>query len=137
MAKESGLGWTTCMLDDATGDPDDIREDCTSLSFAMPRAVQDVTGLDKFAVERLLLLADYSGQLSGVFDDATDKIHSVARTVGSSTPTSRTFANEISAQTISAEVHITDYALDRAASGEFTFTIPFVLANGIAPTWGP
>lgn len=125
------------MLDDSTGDPDDIREDVFSLQFALPRAVQDVTGLDKFAMERLLLLADYSGTLSGGFDDATDKAHAVLRTVGSATPTSRTLANEISAQTLSAEVHITDYAMERGQDGAFTFSAPFVLANGVAPTWGP
>lgn len=137
MSKESGLGWTTCMLDDATGDPDDIREDTTSLQWALPRAVQDVTGLDKFAVERLILLADLSGTISGVFDDATDKAHEVLKTVGSATPTSRTLTNTISGQTLAGEVHITDYAMTRSPAGEFTWTAPFVLANGTAPTWSP
>lgn len=137
MAKENGLGWTTLMLDDSTGDPDDIREDCTGLNWSIPRGVQDTTGIDKFAIERLLLLADFSGQLAGVFDDASDKAHAVLRTVGSATPTSRSMSIEISAQTLAVEVHVTDYALTRSPAGEFTWTAPFVLANGIAPTWGP
>lgn len=123
------------MLDDSTGDPDDIREDCTSLNFAMPRAIQDATGLDKSAMERLLLLADFSGTLNGIFDDATDKAHEVLRTVGSATPTSRTLGLAISGQTLNNEVHVTDYALSRTQAGEFTWTAPFVLANGTVPTW--
>lgn len=135
MAKETGLGWTTLMLDDSTGDPDDIREDVTGLNWSIPRGVQDWTGIDKSAVERGLLLADFSGQLSGVFDDATDKAHEVLKTVGSATPTSRTLGITISGQTLNNEVHVTDYACTRSPAGEFTFTAPFVLANGAVPTW--
>jgi hypothetical protein len=135
MAKETGLGWTTCAFDDATGDPDDIRNDLQTINWSIPRAVQDWTGLDVFAIERGLLLADLSGQVGGAFNDATDRAHEVFRTVGSSTPTSRTLTNVISGQTLAAEVHVTDYAMTRGPDGSFMFTAPFVLANGIAPTW--
>lgn len=135
--KESGLGWTTFSVDDATGDPDDIRDDTTSLQFALPRAMQDVTALDKSAMERLPLLADFSGSAGGVFDDATDKAHEVLKTVGSATPTSRTMTIVISGQTLANEVHVTDYAMTRSQAGEFTWTAPFVLANGTAPAWSP
>jgi len=134
--KENGLGWTALMVDDATGDPDDIREDVTNLSFATPRGVQDVTGIDKSAMERLLLLADMSVDLNGVFDDATDKAHEVLRTV-TSTSVARTTTITVSGQTLAAELLYTDYSLTRAADGALTWQSPGVLANGTVPTWSP
>jgi hypothetical protein len=134
MAKETGLAWSALMVDDATGDPDDIREDVTNFDFATPRGVQDVTGIDKSAMERLLLLADFSITLNGVFDDATDKAHEVLRTVPS-TSVARTTTITVSGQTLAGELLYTDYALTRAADGALTWTAPGVLANGSVPTW--
>lgn len=132
--KESGLGWTTLTVDDSAGSAKDIRNDITSLEFATPRATQDTTGIDKSAMERLLLLADFSITLNGVFNDAADQAHAVLKTV-SSTSVTRTVAIGVSGQTLSNECLITDYALNRADSGEFTWTAPGVLQNGTAPTW--
>src|ERR1044072_3154205 len=58
--KLTGLGWTTLSLDDGAASLQDIKNDVTNFNFAMPRGVQDVTGVDKSAYERLLLLADFS-----------------------------------------------------------------------------
>lgn len=134
MAKESGLGWTTLSLDDSGGTAKDLRNDITNFEFATPRAVQDVTGVDKSAFERLLLLADFSATLNGVFNDAADHAHVVLKTVPS-TSVLRTLALGVSGQTLSNEVLVTDYQLTRAASGEFTWTAPVVLADGTVPTW--
>ncbi|MEV7140768.1 hypothetical protein [Streptomyces tauricus] len=134
MAKESGLGWTTFSVDDASGTPRDIRTDVTNLDWSMPRGVQDVTGIDKSAIERLLLLADFSGNMNGVFDDGSNLAHAVLKTV-SSTSVNRTVSVGISGQTLANECLITDYALTRAASGEFTWQAPFSLADGTVPTW--
>ena len=134
MAKESGLGWTTCSLDDSAGSPQDIKNDITNLEISTPRAVQDVTGLDKSAIERILLLADCSGTLNGVFNDAANKGHAVLKTV-SSTSVNRTLTLAVSGQTLANEVLVTDYPLTRAASGELTYAAPFVLADGTVPTW--
>ena len=57
----------------------DIRDDVTNLSFSTPRGVQETTGIDKSAMQRLLLLADYSISLSGVFNAAVS--HLVFNTV--------------------------------------------------------
>lgn len=134
MAKETGLAWTELMVDDATGDPDDLRNDVTNFDFATPRGVQDVTGIDKSAYERLLLLADFSINLNGVFNDATNQAHEVLRTV-SSTSAARSVTMEVSGQQLDNEVLFTDYALTRSAEGELTWTAPGVLANGTVPTW--
>ena len=134
MAKESGLGWTTCSVDDSGGTARAIVNDVTSLDFATPRGVQDVTGIDKSAHERLLLLADFSINLSGVFNDATNAAHDVFSTVPS-TSVARTTTLVVSGQTLAPEVLYTDYALSRPATGELTWTAPGQLSDGTVPTW--
>lgn len=137
MAKETGLGWTTLSVDAAGGAVKAIKNDITNFSFATPRGVQDVTGVDKSAMERLLLLADFSIDLNGVFNDAVDASHDVFKTVSSvsAAQEQRTVTLVISGQTLANECVFTDYALTRAASGELTWSAPGVLANGAVPTW--
>jgi hypothetical protein len=132
MAKASGLGWTTLSLDDSSGTPVVIKNDVTNLSFATPRGVQDVTGVDKSAIERLLLLADFSGTLNGVFNSAVS--HTALRTVPSTSVT-RTLSLVVNAATLPNEVILTDYPLTRAQTGELTWAVPFSLADGTIPTW--
>lgn len=134
MAKENGLGWTTLNVDDSGGNARDIRNDVTNLDWSMPRGVQDITGIDKSAIERLLLLADFSGTMNGVFDDGSNLAHDVLKTVGSTSVT-RSIGIVISGQTLNNECLITDYSMTRAASGEFTWSAPFSLQSGTAPTW--
>lgn len=132
MAKETGLGWTTLNVDDEAGTPQDLKEDVTNLNFAMPRAVQDVTNLAVSAMERLQLLADFSSELSFVFDDDTsDSVHDVFADLSNV----RTMSLVHSGQTLNNEVLFTDYSYTRAQSGEFTGTAPCVLADGTVPTW--
>jgi hypothetical protein len=134
MAKQSGIGWTTLSVDDSGGTPRDIRNDVTNFSFATPRGVQDVTGVDKSAIERLLLLADFSGTLNGVFNPTANASHSVLKTVPSSS-VNRTLSLAIASQTLANEVLLTDYQLSRGQDGSLTWSAPFVLADGAVPTW--
>lgn len=134
MGKENGLGWTTLSVDDSGGSVQAIKNDITNFAFATPRAVQDVTGVDKSAMERLLLLADFSIDLNGVFNDAAGASHAVFKTVPS-TSVARTVSLAISGQTLANECLFTDYALQRAASGELTWAAPGVLSDGTVPTW--
>ena len=134
MAKESGLGWTTLSVDDSAGAAKDLRNDITNMSFATPRGVQDVTGIDKSAMERLLLLADFSITLNGVYNDAVDRAHPVFKTIPS-TSVLRTVAIAVSGQTINNEVLLTDYALTRNQDGSLTWSVPGVLADGTVPLW--
>lgn len=134
MAKISGLGMTTLSVDDAAGTARDIRNDITNFDFATPRAVQDVTGVDKSAMERLLLLADFSGTFSGVVNPSANRAHDVFKTVPS-TSVLRTVAMTVGGVTLNNECIITDYSIKRAASGELTFDAPFSLADGTVPTW--
>lgn len=134
ISKSSGLGWTTLSVDDATGTPQDLRNDITNLSFATPRAVQDVTGIDKSANERLLLLADFSCTVEVVFNPAANKSHAVFSTV-SSTSVARTVSITVGGKSLPNECYFTDYPLQRSNSGELTASIPGVLADGNVPTW--
>jgi len=135
LAKETGLGITTLSVDDSGGTARDIRNDIRSFELATPREEQDVTGIDKSAVERLLLLADFSITLNGVFNDTlTTSSHAVFKTVPS-TSVQRTVSLDISGQTLAAECLFTDYALSRGEKGELTWKAPGVLASGVVPTW--
>jgi hypothetical protein len=133
MAKESGLGFAIT-IDDSGGTPRVLSNGITNFEFATPRGVQDITGVDKSAMERLLLLADFSITNNGVFDDAANASHSVFKTVPS-TSVARTTTLAHSGQTLACEVLYTDYALTRANDGSLTWSAPGVLSDGTVPTW--
>lgn len=134
MAKASGLGWTTLSVDNAGGTPNDIRNDTTDLQFATPRAVQDITGIDKSAMERLLLLADFSIDMTGVFNSASNKSHDTFKTIPS-TSVNRTVSLTVNAVSLPNECVLTDYQLSRSNSGELGWKVPGVLSDGTVPTW--
>ena len=133
MAKESGLGMSVA-VDDSGGSARTISNDITNLDFATPREEADVTGLDKSARERLLLLADFTVTLNGVFDDASNMAHDVFKTVPS-TSVARTTTIAISGQTLACEAFYTDYSLSRGTDGSFTWTTSGALSGGAVPTW--
>lgn len=133
MAKESGIG-ATITVDDAAGTGQDISNDITNFTMATPRGVQDVTGVNKAAMERLVLLADLSLGYNGVFNDGVNASHAVLKTIPS-TSVPRTNLIAISGQSLSSEALGTDYSLNRAADGSLTWTAPFVLSDGTVPTW--
>jgi len=123
--KQSGLGWSTLSVDDASSAQQAIVNDFTNLQFATPRAVQDITGIDKSANERLLLLADFSITLSGVFNGAANMSHDVFKTI-SSTSVPRLITMVVNSKTL---------ALTRATGGALTYSVPGALSNGVVPTW--
>jgi hypothetical protein len=135
MTKQSGLAWTTLSVDDSGGVARDIRNDVHEFDFSTPRAVQDTTGVDKSAMERLLLLSDFQINLSGTFNASTaNQSHDVLKTI-SSTDVVRTVSLGIASKTLANECVFTDYALTRAAGGEFTWKTTGSLADGALPTW--
>src|SRR4051812_7638812 len=118
MAKTSGLALTALSVDDSSGTARDIRNDVGDFQFSTPRAVQDVTGLDKSAMERLLLLADFSVTLNGVaFNDAASTgAHTVLKTVPSNSSqrtVTITITGTVGANTLATECLFTDYAITR------------------------
>jgi len=133
MAKESGLGMSV-IIDDSGGSARTISNDIISIDIATPREEQDITGLDKSARERLLLLADFTVSISGVFNDASNMSHDVFKTV-SSTSVARTTTTAISGQTLPGELFYTDYAVARGGDGSLVWSAPGALAGGVVPTW--
>jgi hypothetical protein len=135
VAKVTGLAWTTLQVSDATTTLRDIRNDVTNLQFATPRGVQDVTGIDKSAIERLLLLADFSCGLNGVFNPSANQEHAVFSTVPS-TSVNRAVNITTNGKSLNLTgVLFTDYQVARSQSGELTWQAPGVLADGSVPTW--
>ena len=96
--------------------------------------MQDATGIDKSAYERILLLADFSVTLNGIFNDASNASHDVFKTVPS-TSVARTTTLTVSGQTLANECLYTDYPVTRADSGELTWSVPGVLSDGTVPQW--
>lgn len=138
IAKQSGLGYTVSVAD-ATPTPRTISNDITDFQYALPRAVQDTTGVDKSAMERLLLLADFTLTLNGVFNNAANNSHDVFKTV-SSTSVVRAVSLAITSpasvtSTLAGNLLFSDYQLKRDNTGKFTWTAPGSLADGAIPTW--
>lgn len=96
--------------------------------------MQDVTGIDKSAFERLLLLADFSITLNMVFNPATNQMHDVFKTIPS-TSVARATVIGVGGKSLTNNVLYTDYPLQRTNSGELTSAVPGVLADGAVPTW--
>jgi hypothetical protein len=118
---------------DSTGTNNvDIRDDVTNLAFSTPRGVQEVTGIDKSAMQRLLLLADFSITLNGVFNAAVS--HEVFSTVPS-TSVNRATIMTVNATNLQANCLYSDYSLTRSNTGELTWQAPGALADGTVPTW--
>jgi hypothetical protein len=135
MPKQSGIAWTTFTVEESDGaTARDIRNDITNFQLATPRGVQDVTGIDKSAIERLVLLADLSVTLNGVYNPTAQKSHAVFRTVPS-TSAQRTTVIGIGSESLTAQILYTDYSMTRAQDGAFTWSVPGVLADGTVPTW--
>lgn len=135
MTKQNGLGLTTFNVDDSSGAVEAIKNDLGSFNLSMPKAVIDVTGLDKLAIERIGGLADFSIDLNVFFNPvASPSSHDVFKTVAS-TSVARTTTIVVGGVTMANEVLYTDYAMQRSDTGEITFKVPGVLANGTAPSW--
>jgi hypothetical protein len=125
MAKVSGL--TTSV----TVASNDISNDITSINVDTPYGVQDITGLDKSAVERLLLRADCTGTMNGVFNTTASKSHATLKTPGSKAivivypgPATLTFT-----------AVTTNYALSMGADGSLTWSCNWSLSSGTAAAW--
>ena len=138
MSKTSGLGGAI-IVQDSSAEANTITNDVTNYSFSTPRAVQDVTGVDKLAHERILLLADYSVTLNGVFNTADDESHDTFSTIPSTTAVRSVEIDPIGTTTglptLVVNCLLTDYQITRANTGELTWQVPGSLADGTTPAW--
>ena len=134
--KSSGMSWTTLSVDDSGGTVRAIKNDVQSFQWAMPRGVLDVTGVDKAAIERILLLADFSVSLvtTAINFDAAPSFFDCFHDV-STTSVQRTTTLVFASKTLAPEVLYTDFSVTRNQDGSLGATVPGVLANGTAPAW--
>lgn len=139
IAKENGLGWTTFSLDDgsaaAGGTARAILNDVRSCEFDTPVELQEITGLDKSAYERLQLLRDFTVSFEAIFNDtASTGVWSVINNIGT-TVTSRTLTMAVSGQTLANEILLSSTGWSRGDDGAFTVSVEGSLASGTVPTW--
>lgn len=125
MAKVSGL--TTSV----TVASSNISNDITSINVDTPYGVQDISGLDKAGVERLLLRGDVTGTMNGVFNTATSMSHATFKTPGVKTvvivypgPATLTFTAAFD-----------NYALSMGEDGSLTWSVNFGASNGAVGAW--
>jgi hypothetical protein len=145
MAKTSGLGGAI-IVQDSSSVAQTITNDVTNYSFTTPRNTQDVTGVNKFANERILLLADYTVTLNGVFNSSgfvapdTATSHAVFSSVTSTSVIRSVEIDPVGTTsglpTLAVNCLLTDYQITRANTGELTWQVPGSLADGNTPAWG-
>lgn len=136
MAKSVGFP-ATVAVDSSDGTPRTISNDITNFTMSTPRGVQDVTGVNASAMERLLLLADFSVAFNGIWSPgANPSSHGVFATVPSTSVT-RTTTITFTTPVLAVEVLYTDYQLTRAQDGSLVWSAPGVLNASAAPTTPP
>ena len=137
MAKISGLGAKITVADAGTT-VRTISNDITDFTLTTPVAMQDVTGVDKSAHERLALLADLTAQLKGVCNFAANQSHAVLSTATTSA-TVRACAvfptSNGATPTLPFNALIGSYNVARSNGGDLTFQSDLSLADGSVPTW--
>lgn len=135
MAKEAPV-WSVS-VDDSAAALKDISNDVLTVGVRTPSGVQDVTGVDKAGMERLLLLGDGEVVLTGVFNDAASMSHAVFKNYRtlSGSEVGRTVTIVLSGQTLSMEMIAESYDLARGADGSATFSVTLRLSSGTVPSW--
>lgn len=135
----SGLGWTALNIDDSSGTLRDVKNDFTNIDFALPVATIDTTGLDKYAMERISGLRDFTVTLTGPFNPDANHSHAVFKDIQASSSPAREFNLTIGAQILGIApaftVLFTEYGTSRGTDGAYTITVPGVLASGDIPLW--
>ena len=132
MAKEAPT--LAVVVDSAVAASKTISNDVTNLSISTPRGIQSVTGVNSAAEERLLLTADGTISLNGVFNSATDLSHDVLKDVGP-TSVARTVVVTTSGEIMTMEGYPVNYDLTRAQDGSLTWASSFLQTTTTAPTW--
>lgn len=122
---------------DSSSSAQTITNDVTDFSMSTPRAVQDITGVDKSAHERLQLLADATFSLSLVFNNGSDMGHQVLSSMSSTSVIRAVKVTPTSGSTpyLAANCYISSYDVSRSATGELTSKAQLDLGDGATPTW--
>lgn len=123
---------------DSGGTPRIFSNDVTDFTLNTPIAMQDITGVDKSAHERLALLVDLTCQLKFVANFAANMSHAVLSSATTS-PTVRACVvyptSNHSTPTLPFNALIGSYNLARGNGGDLTGQSDLSLADGSVPTW--
>ncbi len=114
--------------DDAKRDV--ISNDITSFNVDTPTGVQDVTGIDKSAFERLNLRGDIVGTINGVFNTASNMSHATFKTPGS-----KAFVIAFPGATATFTAVTSNYNVTMGSDGSLTWSVNFALGNGTVLAW--
>jgi hypothetical protein len=135
MAKLSGLGMAVT-LQDSGAVARTVSNDIGDLSLPITFAVQDDTGIDKSAIERLALLTDIKGAFKGFHNNAaTTGIHTVISN-GQTTPRQAVVTLPGGAgATLTWTGLLDNYTIARAQTAALTNSWTLSLSNGTAPAW--
>lgn len=139
MAKTAGFP-TQIQIDDSGSVARDLSNNITNFTLGTTRGEQAITGLDKSAMERLLLLADGRVTVNGPYDPAANRAHTVfsgliAAAVQSETRITLPPATA-GAPELVMNILWNDFTYTRNANGELTWQATGNLADGTVPTWG-
>ena len=136
MAKMSGIG-LTISVDKADGNPVAIGPDVNSCTINTSRGEQDITGLDKSAVERLLLLADAELGLTGTYNPTLSHtvFASLVILAGQVGRTVTILLPGAGLVNLVCEMVPTSYNLSRGADGSLTWTATLKLSSGTVPSF--
>jgi hypothetical protein len=124
VAKVSGLGTTYTIAGN------DISNDILDFTLDTPYGVQQISGIDKSAEERLLLRADATGTINGDFNTAANKSHATLKTPGS-----KTMVIGYPGATATFTAVTTNYAVTMAADGSLVWSVNYQLSSGTAVAW--
>lgn len=125
MAKISGIGTTVTIAGN------DLSNDITTFTLDTPYGVQDVTGLDKTGMEKILLRADATGSITWVHNIAASHVHATLKTPGS-----KTFVIVYpGTATATFTAVTTNYALNMGADGSLTGSCIYQLSSGTPVAW--
>jgi len=131
MAKITGLGMTIT-VEDSAAMARDISEDINTFNIVENNELIDVTGVDKFARERLVGLADAELQISGPFDTGTNKAHDVFKDKTNAREFVLTWA-DMTEYTLTAVIE--SYNVVRGDNGAMTYSVTARQADGTTGQW--
>jgi hypothetical protein len=126
MAKTSGI--TTAI----TVAGNNISNDVTSIDLDTPYGVEDITAVDNVAMARLLLRADATGTLTGIFNVTASLSHQTLKAPGSKT---FVIAYAAAAATATFTAVTTNYHVVMAPDGSLVWDCNFQLSSGTAVAW--
>lgn len=135
MAKQTGIG-TVIQVDDSGGIARDISDDITNYDISIAQNGIDVTTIGNSAMAKLIGLKDLTVTLSGIFDAASNKWHTIfGTTSGVRTFDVRVGGNTTGYPRLQAEMVITSSDISQGNDGNMTVTASMALQDGSDPTW--